>query len=137
DRRCDRQGDYAGQRPGWLNGHGSHRYRRSVLGRLPRQHDHRGWTERLLTMERGACNRRLAHSPLDLSHDDADARDDRPVASVCERQRAATNRAPLVFHVPTSLAFDRAHPDPSLMAPWLFWLLLGLIAGSLAKFIMP
>ena len=23
------------------------------------------------------------------------------------------------------------------MAPWLFWLLLGLIAGSLAKFIMP
>jgi uncharacterized membrane protein YeaQ/YmgE (transglycosylase-associated protein family) len=23
------------------------------------------------------------------------------------------------------------------MPPWLFWLLLGLIAGSLAKFIMP
>jgi len=23
------------------------------------------------------------------------------------------------------------------MAPWLFWLLLGLIAGSLAKFILP
>jgi uncharacterized membrane protein YeaQ/YmgE (transglycosylase-associated protein family) len=23
------------------------------------------------------------------------------------------------------------------MTPWLFWLLLGLIAGSLAKFIMP
>jgi uncharacterized membrane protein YeaQ/YmgE (transglycosylase-associated protein family) len=23
------------------------------------------------------------------------------------------------------------------MAPWLYWLLLGLIAGSLAKFIMP
>jgi len=23
------------------------------------------------------------------------------------------------------------------MVPWLFWLLLGLIAGSLAKFIMP
>lgn len=23
------------------------------------------------------------------------------------------------------------------MAPWLFWILLGLIAGSLAKFLMP
>jgi uncharacterized membrane protein YeaQ/YmgE (transglycosylase-associated protein family) len=23
------------------------------------------------------------------------------------------------------------------MAPWLFWLLLGLIAGSLAKFLLP
>ena len=32
--------------------------------------------------------------------------------------------------LPTSLAFTD-------MAPWLFWILLGLIAGSLAKFLMP
>jgi uncharacterized membrane protein YeaQ/YmgE (transglycosylase-associated protein family) len=35
------------------------------------------------------------------------------------------------------LDFSRGHPDRSAMPLWLFWLLLGLIAGSLAKFIMP
>jgi uncharacterized membrane protein YeaQ/YmgE (transglycosylase-associated protein family) len=36
-----------------------------------------------------------------------------------------------------ALDFGQVHPDRSSMPLWLFWLLLGLIAGSLAKFIMP
>jgi uncharacterized membrane protein YeaQ/YmgE (transglycosylase-associated protein family) len=36
-----------------------------------------------------------------------------------------------------TLDFGQIHPDRSSMPLWLFWLLLGLIAGSLAKFIMP
>jgi uncharacterized membrane protein YeaQ/YmgE (transglycosylase-associated protein family) len=36
-----------------------------------------------------------------------------------------------------ALDFSRAHADRSTMPLWLFWLLLGLIAGSLAKYLMP
>jgi uncharacterized membrane protein YeaQ/YmgE (transglycosylase-associated protein family) len=36
-----------------------------------------------------------------------------------------------------ALDFRQVHPDRSPMPLWLFWLLLGLIAGSLAKYIMP
>jgi uncharacterized membrane protein YeaQ/YmgE (transglycosylase-associated protein family) len=36
-----------------------------------------------------------------------------------------------------ALDFSQARVDPSPMPLWLFWLLLGLIAGSLAKYIMP
>ena len=64
-------------------------------------------------------------------------RDNKLVASVCERQRAATTPFAARFRTSRPLAFDRAHLDPSFMALWLFWLLLGLIAGSLAKFLMP
>jgi uncharacterized membrane protein YeaQ/YmgE (transglycosylase-associated protein family) len=37
----------------------------------------------------------------------------------------------------TDLDFRGRAIDRSTMPLWLFWLLLGLIAGSLAKFIMP
>jgi uncharacterized membrane protein YeaQ/YmgE (transglycosylase-associated protein family) len=36
-----------------------------------------------------------------------------------------------------ALDFGRARADRSPMPLWLFWLLLGLIAGSLAKYLMP
>ena len=67
------------------------------------------------------------HAALDLSHDDADARHDRPCSrrdsTARSERRPHGRRRSLRVYVPrVPLAFDRAHPDPSLMAPWLFWL---------------
>jgi uncharacterized membrane protein YeaQ/YmgE (transglycosylase-associated protein family) len=52
-------------------------------------------------------------------------------------QAAAWYALIAVFHLLAALDFGPGGPDRSPMPLWLFWLLLGLIAGSLAKFIMP
>ena len=56
-----------------------------------------------------------------------------------KRSERRRRQSPLVLRyvagatgIPTELILD-----PSFMPLWLFWLLLGLIAGSLAKFLMP
>jgi len=43
-------------------------------------------------------------------------------------------RGPLTFRVPHS-AFGKS--SPPLVSLWLYWILLGLLAGALAKFLVP